>query len=138
MLGSSGAVQRTGLARRPIDTQKEVTFRVRSRAGPEQPMPRKLGLAIVLMLVAVLLVPQAADAATSLNQVIENLRNWLIGLLVALATLLLTVGGIRYLLAAGDPGALERAKGTIKAAIAGYALAALAPVLVTVIQHIVG
>jgi hypothetical protein len=101
-------------------------------------MRRTLALAIVLALVAALLVPQVADAATSLNQVIENLRNWLIGLLVALATLLLTVGGVRYLLAAGDPGGLEKAKGTIKAAIAGYALAALAPVLVTVLQHIVG
>jgi hypothetical protein len=101
-------------------------------------MRRTLALTIALALVAALLVPQVADAATSLNQVIENLRNWLIGLLVALATLLLTVGGVRYLLAAGDPGAHEKAKGTIKAAIAGYALAALAPVLVTVLQHIVG
>src|SRR5271155_1976759 len=101
-------------------------------------MRRTLALTIAVALGAALLVPQVADAATSLNQVIENLRNWLIGLLVALATLLLTVGGIRYLLAAGDPGALEKAKGTIKTAIAGYALAALAPVLVTVVQHIVG
>jgi Type IV secretion system pilin len=101
-------------------------------------MRRTFVLTVALMLVAALLVPQVADAATTLNQVIDNLRNWLIGLLVALATLLLTVGGVRYLLAAGDPGALERAKGTIKAALAGYALAALAPALVTVLQHIVG
>ena len=101
-------------------------------------MRRTLALTIALALVAALLVPQVADAATSLNQVIENLRNWLIGLLVALATLLLTVGGVRYLLAGGDPGGLEKAKGTIKAALAGYALAALAPVLVTVLKHIVG
>lgn len=101
-------------------------------------MRRKLVATAALALVAALLVPQAADAATSLNQVIDNLRTWILGLLVALATLLLTIGGVRYLLAAGDPGALERAKGTIKAAIAGYALAALAPVLVTVVGHIVG
>jgi hypothetical protein len=117
--------------------EKEV-IRVRSRAGPEQVMRRTLALTVALALVAALLVPEVADAATSLNQVIENLRNWLIGLLVALATLLLTVGGVRYLLAAGDPGALEKAKGTIKAALAGYALAALAPVLVTVLQRVVG
>jgi hypothetical protein len=92
----------------------------------------------MLALVAALLVPQVAEAATSLNQVIDNLRTWILGLLVALATLLLTIGGVRYLLAAGDPGAIERAKGTIKAAFAGYALAALAPVLVTVAGHIVG
>ena len=117
---------------------KEVNRGLISRAGPEQSMSRRLAIAISLALVAALLVPQVADAATSLNQVIDNLRTWLIGLLVALATLLLTVGGVRYLLAAGDPGALERAKGTIKAALAGYALAALAPVLVTVLKHIVG
>jgi hypothetical protein len=101
-------------------------------------MSRKLALTICLALLLGLLAPQAALAATSLNQVIDNLRVWLIGLLAALATLLLTIGGVRYLLAAGDPGALEKAKGTIKAALVGYALAALAPVLVTVLQHIVG
>jgi len=36
------------------------------------------------------------------------------------------------------PAALERAKGSIKAAIIGYALALLAPVLATVVQHVVG
>jgi hypothetical protein len=101
-------------------------------------MSRKLAAVFCLALIAALLVPQAADAATSLNQVIDNMRTWILGLLVALATLLLTIGGVRYLLAAGDPGAIEKAKGTIKAAIAGYALAALAPVLVTVVGHIVG
>jgi Type IV secretion system pilin len=101
-------------------------------------MRRTLALTVALALLAALLVPEVADGATSLNQVIDNLRTWLIGLLVALATLLLTVGGVRYLLAAGDPGALERAKSTIKAALAGYALAALAPVLVAVLKHIVG
>jgi hypothetical protein len=109
-----------------------------SRAGPELAMPRKLAALFCLALIAALLLPQAADAATSLNQVIDNMRTWILGLLVALATLLLTIGGVRYLLAAGDPGAIEKAKGTIKAAIAGYALAALAPVLVTVVGHIVG
>jgi hypothetical protein len=101
-------------------------------------MSRRLAAVLCLALIAALLVPQAADAATSLNQVIDNMRTWILGLLVALATLLLTIGGVRYLLAAGDPGAIEKAKGTIKAAIAGYALAALAPVLVTVVGHIVG
>ncbi|HXM87490.1 MAG TPA: hypothetical protein VN889_07625 [Solirubrobacteraceae bacterium] len=101
-------------------------------------MRRTLVLTVGLALIATLLVPEAANAASNLNQVIENLRNWLIGLLVALATLLLTVGGVRYLLAAGDPAALEKPKGTIKAALAGYTLAALAPVIVTVLQHIVG
>ena len=69
-------------------------------------MRRTLVLTIALALMAAMMVPEAANAAASLSQVIDNLRNWLIGLLVALATLLLTIGGVRYLLAAGDPGAL--------------------------------
>jgi hypothetical protein len=101
-------------------------------------MRRTLALTVALALLAALPTPEVANAATTLNQVIDNLRTWMIGLLVGLATLLLTVGGVRYLLAAGDPDALEKAKSTIKAALAGYALAALAPALVTVLQHIVG
>lgn len=101
-------------------------------------MRRTLLNTISLALLAALLTPQAALAATSLTQVVDNLRTWLIGLLVTLATLLLTVGGVRYLLAGGDPGALEKAKGTIRAALIGYALAALAPALVAIAKHIVG
>lgn len=101
-------------------------------------MTRRLAIAIALVLVVALLVPQAADAATSLGQVVENIRLWMIGLLVGVATLLLTVAGVRYLLSGGDPGQIERAKTALKAALCGYALAALAPVLVTVLQHIVG
>jgi hypothetical protein len=82
--------------------------------------------------------PATLAAANDLNQVIDNMRLWITGLLAALATLLLMVGGVRYLLAAGDPGSHERAKGSIKAALLGYALALLAPVLVSIVQRIVG
>ena len=88
--------------------------------------------------VALIAAPAALAAATDLNQVIGNLRVWITGLLAALATLLLMIGGVRYLLAAGDPGSHERAKGSIRAALIGYALALLAPVLVSIVQQIVG
>ncbi len=88
--------------------------------------------------VALISAPAALAAASDLNQVIANLRVWITGLLAALATLLLMVGGVRYLLAAGDPGSHERAKGSIRAALIGYALALLAPVLVSIVQRIVG
>jgi hypothetical protein len=77
-------------------------------------------------------------APADLKQVIDNLRNWLVGMLVALATLALTIGGIRYLLASGDPGEVNRAKETLKYAAVGYAVAALAPVLVAILSKIVG
>jgi hypothetical protein len=97
-----------------------------------------LAIAVPAAAVSLLIGPADALAAADLTQVIDNLRLWLVGLLAALATLLLTVGGIRYLLAGGDPGALERAKGSIKAAIVGYALALLAPVLVALVRQVVG
>jgi len=100
-------------------------------------MGRLITTLALSVLVALVVVP-AALAADDLNQVIENLRVWITGLLAALATLLLMIGGVRYLLAAGDPGQLERAKGAIRAAMIGYALALLAPVLVALVKRIVG
>jgi hypothetical protein len=88
--------------------------------------------------VALIAAPAALAATNDLNQVIDNLRVWITGLLAALATLLLMIGGVRYLLASGDPGSHERAKGSIRAALIGYALALLAPVLVSIVQQIVG
>ncbi|WP_411577452.1 hypothetical protein [Streptomyces sp. Je 1-4] len=41
-------------------------------------------------------------------------------------------------MAGGDPGEVESAKRALKAAAIGYGLAILAPVLVTVLQSIVG
>lgn len=101
-------------------------------------MRRKRTIALGAAAVVALVASPAALAASDLNQVIDNLRLWLAGLLAGLATLLLTIGGIRYLLAGGDPAALERAKGSIKAAIAGYALALLAPVLATIVRRVAG
>lgn len=92
----------------------------------------------------VALAPQVAGAATNLvavadlNQVITNLRNVLVGLLVGLATLFATIGGVRYILAGGDPGEVEAAKKTLKYAALGYGIAVLAPVLVQILKKIVG
>lgn len=77
-------------------------------------------------------------APSSLNQVIDNLRSVIVGLLVGLATLFLTVGGVRYILAGGDPGEVEAAKKTLKYAGIGYGIAALAPLLVRILKSIVG
>ncbi|MFJ9619057.1 pilin [Streptomyces noursei] len=77
-------------------------------------------------------------AVATIPTVISNLRNWIIGILAGLATLFLTFGGLRYLMAGGDPGEVEAAKRALKAAAIGYGLAVLAPALVTVLQGIVG
>jgi hypothetical protein len=101
-------------------------------------MTRKLTLTLITLLLFALIACPAALAATSLDQVITNLRDWITGLLAALATLLLMIGGVRYILAAGDPGMHEKAKGAIRTALIGYALALLAPVLTSIVQQIVG
>lgn len=111
-------------------------------------MRRIIALSVVVAGVVVLLFADAAsayaasvvfDAAPkSLPEVITNIRNWLVGLLVALATLLLTVGGLRYLLAGSDPGEVAKAKDTLKYAALGYGVAALAPLLTSILKQIVG
>ncbi|MGH3390402.1 MAG: pilin [Actinomadura sp.] len=87
---------------------------------------------------SVLAVPSGPLAVDSLEQVINNLRDVIVGLLVALATLFATIGGVRYMLAGGDPGEVEAAKKTLTYAAVGYGVAVLAPVLVKMLQHIVG
>jgi hypothetical protein len=77
-------------------------------------------------------------AAKTLPQVIQSITAWLVGLIAAIATLCLTIGGIRYLFAGGDPGEVAKAKDTLKYAAIGYGVAALAPVLVTVLKGFVG
>ncbi|KAF4408930.1 hypothetical protein GCU69_11635 [Streptomyces lycii] len=77
-------------------------------------------------------------AVADIPTVINNLRNWVVGLLAGLATLFLTFGGLRYLMAGGDPGEVEAAKRALKASAIGYGLAILAPVVVTVLKGIVG
>ena len=99
------------------------------------------------LLIVVLAAPAAAapghgvlavTGPPSLTGVIDALRNWLVGLLAAVATLFLTIGGLRYLTAGGDPVQVERAKTALKSAAISYALAALAPLLVSILTSVVG
>jgi type IV secretory pathway VirB2 component (pilin) len=78
------------------------------------------------------------ELAGSIDQVLTNIRNWVMGILAGLATVFLSVGGVRYVMGGGDPGEIEKAKTAFKAAGIGYGLAALAPLVVTVLQGIVG
>lgn len=76
--------------------------------------------------------------AASIEQVLTNIRNWVMGILALLATVFLSIGGVRYVIGSGDPGEIEKAKTAFRAACLGYALAALAPLVVSVLQGIVG
>nr|WP_243795612.1 pilin [Saccharopolyspora gloriosae] len=76
--------------------------------------------------------------ARTIDDVLNNIRDWLMGILALLATVFLTIGGVRYVLAAGDPGEIEKAKQAFKSSGFGYALAALAPLVVEILRGIVG
>ncbi|MBN1171097.1 MAG: hypothetical protein JXA67_02890 [Micromonosporaceae bacterium] len=78
------------------------------------------------------------DPTAQLKTILGNATTWLVGILAAVATLLLTIGGVRYVLAGGDSGEIEKAKGAFKSAGMGYALAALAPIVVAIIKGILG
>lgn len=99
----------------------------------------RVGAALgLLAMVLVLAAAEPALAAATLKQAIDNLRNWLVGLLATIATLFLTVGGLRMLLAGGDPGEVGKARNALKFAALGYAIAILAPVLLEALKKIVG
>jgi hypothetical protein len=102
--------------------------------------------AVAVMALMVLTVPAAAVAdpvhtlavAGSVGTVLDNIRTWIMGILAGLATVFLTIGGVRYVMAGGDPGEVQKAKIAFKSAGIGYGLAALAPLVVTVLKGIVG
>ncbi len=77
-------------------------------------------------------------AVNSINQVIANITGWIMGIIALVATMFLVIGGLRYMAAGGDPAQVEQAKGNFKSALVGYALAVLAPVILQVLQGILG
>ncbi|WP_018588569.1 pilin [Salinispora arenicola] len=77
-------------------------------------------------------------AANSLPVVVANLQTWVMGILAAIATLFLVLAGVYWATAGGDPSQVEKAKLALRNALIGYGLAVLAPILLQVIQGIVG
>lgn len=81
----------------------------------------------------------AADPGMdSIIRILGGLRNALMAVLITLSIVALTYAGVRYVASVGDPSGVERAKGAVKAAIVGLALALVAPVLVAIVKQIVG
>ncbi|MEV0610956.1 pilin [Polymorphospora rubra] len=113
----------------------------------ESSMYRKLLRVAVAGVVALVWVVLAAAPASAVDPmlavadlptVIRNLTGWIVGIIAAVATLFLTIGGARYLMAGGDPSEVERAKDALKSAGVGYALAVLAPVILAVLKGVLG
>lgn len=94
-------------------------------------------LAVVLMAAPPMAHAAGPQIAGNIDEVLSNIRNWLMGVLAGLATIFFSVGGVRYLMAGGDPGEVEKAKTAWKAAGIGYCGAALAPLIVAILQGLV-
>ncbi|MCK9931105.1 pilin [Frankia sp. Mgl5] len=82
--------------------------------------------------------PAPVSSAPDLETVLNNARNWLMGILATVATFFFTLGATRYLGANGDPGEVERAKGAFRNAAIGYGLAVLAPLVLKALRSVVG
>ena len=109
---------------------------------PGRQMARRLVVAGLLAGALVVVAASPAYAAgggtQTLSGLISNLTTWIVGILAGVATLFLTIGGLRYLTAGGDPGQVEKAKTALKSAAVGYALAVLAPLIVSILASLVG
>ncbi len=100
---------------------------------------RVAALALGSTLVAAALWPLPAYAASGdITAVIDSIRLWVAGILAALATLFLTIGAARYLIANGNPRAMEEAKDAMRSALIGFALAGLAPMFVDIVRRVIG
>jgi len=101
-------------------------------------LARVAALALAAGLLFTIFAPWPAYAVDGdLTSVIDSIRTWVAGILAALATLYLTVGGVRYLMANGSPRAMEEGKNAIRSALIGYALAALAPLFVNILRKVI-
>lgn len=103
---------------------------------------RRACVAVIATAVLVVAAPAAwADPAVpapvDLSVIVVRIRLWILGLASGVAAMFLVYGGIRYIMAGGDPGSVERAKLTIKNTLLGYAVALLAPVFLTVVRQFV-
>jgi hypothetical protein len=127
------------------DQRTRPKHRISSASAARRHLGRSIAAAAVAAILLAVVTAHSAQAstmvlafATSVSQVFDNVRNWLVGILAGLATVFLTAGGVRYLMAGGDPGEREKAKGAFKSAAWGYGLAALAPLVVEILRGIVG
>ncbi|WP_422647326.1 pilin [Actinoalloteichus caeruleus] len=128
------------------DIRHQMTAGVPARAVRRATVANAGPLAVVGLVavgLSVFAVPATATEtvvaqAQSVDEVLNNIRDWLMGILAGLATVFLSIGGVRYVMAAGDPGEVEKAKTAFKSAGWGYGLAVLAPLVVEILRGIVG
>jgi len=76
--------------------------------------------------------------STSIDQVLTSLLTALSGLVVTLAVIFIVLGGILYMMSAGDPGMIKRAKDCWLFSIIGLAIVVAAPTFLKQVIEILG
>ena len=135
-------------ATRPIDS-RPATAPTLDASARRRRTARRLLLAAEATAVVLLVSASAAhadthvlaDATAGLDQVktiLDNVRNWVMGILGSIATVFLSVGFVRRIAGASDPEEQGKARAAFKAAAIGYVGVALTPLIITILQGIVG
>ncbi|MEU5874257.1 pilin [Glycomyces sp. NPDC047369] len=87
-------------------------------------------------MVLILATPGAALADTDdIVAVLDNLRLWVVGIAGTVVAVMLTIAGLRYLLAS-EPGEAEKSKTALRAAAIGFAIILLAIPFVEILKGI--
>lgn len=86
----------------------------------------------------VLITSPVASKVGTLGDVFGLVFNFLIAIVGGLAVIFIVIGGIRYILAGGDPKATDSAKNQITGALIGLIIALLAVVIIKVIGTFIG
>jgi len=76
--------------------------------------------------------------SNSIDDVLTSLLKALSGLVVTLAVVFIVLGGILYMLSAGDPGMIKRAKDCWLFSVIGLAIVIAAPTFLKQVQEILG
>jgi TRAP-type C4-dicarboxylate transport system permease small subunit len=75
---------------------------------------------------------------TSVAELLDSILNNLMGIIAILAVIFIVIGGIMYLVSAGDETMITRAKKTWTSAVIGLAIALAAPTFLKEIRNILG
>ena len=96
--------------------------------------PVALGGGIVAARVSGVVLAQAA----SIDQVLTNIRNLILGVAGGAALVCWSVAGLRMMFSQGDPGEVAKARSAFRAGAVGFAVVILAPLVLAVLRTVVG
>lgn len=94
--------------------------------------------AIIALLVPIVVLGAISSAPDiPIETVLEKISGWLLGFLVAFATLMLIVAGFYFVTSQGDPEKIKKAKNFVLWALVGLGVGLLSTALVNFVQRMV-